>query len=68
VYVATGVLPRKGREAIGRAMKADRPLWNADLATRRDYELRAARAEPQLVAGAGASADRDAEGDGAEAE
>jgi NADP-dependent 3-hydroxy acid dehydrogenase YdfG len=66
VYVATGVLPRKGREAIGRAMKADRPLWNADLATRRDYELRAARAEPQLVAGA--SADGDAEGDGAEAE
>jgi NADP-dependent 3-hydroxy acid dehydrogenase YdfG len=66
VYVATGVLPRKGREAIGRAMKADRPLWNADLTTRRDYELRAARAEPQLVAGA--SADGHAESDGAEAE
>jgi short-subunit dehydrogenase len=68
VYVATGVLPRKGREAIGRAMKADRPLWNADLTTRRDYELRAARAEPQLVAGADASADGHAEGGGAEAE
>jgi NADP-dependent 3-hydroxy acid dehydrogenase YdfG len=69
VYVATGVLPRKGREAIGRAMKADRPLWNADLASRRDYELRAARAEPQLTAGQRAlSAEGHAEGDGAEAE
>jgi NADP-dependent 3-hydroxy acid dehydrogenase YdfG len=68
VYVATGVLPRKGREAIGRAMRADRPLWNADLTTRRDYELRAARAEPQLAAGADASAHGHAEGDRPEAE
>ncbi len=56
VYATTSLLPRKGREAIGRAMKADRPLWNADLASRRAYELRAARSQPQLDAGA--SADR----------
>jgi NADP-dependent 3-hydroxy acid dehydrogenase YdfG len=68
VFVATGLLPRKGREAIGRAMKADRPLWNVDQASRRDYELRAARAEPQLMAGTPASAEGHAEGDGAEAE
>ena len=67
VFAVTSVLPRRGREAIGRAMKADRPLWNADLSTRRDYELRAARAEPQLLAGT-ASADGDAQGDGAETE
>jgi hypothetical protein len=66
VYVATGLLPRKGREAIGRAMKADRPLWDIDLTGRRDYELRAARTEPQLVAGA--SGDGHAGGDGAEAD
>jgi short-subunit dehydrogenase len=65
VYVATGLLPRRGREAIGRAMKADTPLWNPDLASRRAYELRAARAEPQLPPG---SADGDAEGDRPEAQ
>lgn len=51
VYAVTGLLPRRGREAIGRALKADRPLWNADLSSRRAYELRAARSEPQLDAG-----------------
>lgn len=66
VYVATALLPRTGREAIGRAMKADRPLWNIDVAGRRAYELRAARAEPQLAPGA--SAEGDTQRDGAEAE
>jgi NADP-dependent 3-hydroxy acid dehydrogenase YdfG len=56
VYAMTGILPRAGREAIGRAMKADRPLWNADQASRQAYELRAARAAPAL--GQGAEGDR----------
>ncbi len=53
VYAATGLLPRRGREAVGRAMKADRPLWNADLASRREYELRAARSDRELTPGGG---------------
>jgi len=53
VYALTSLLPRAGREAIGRALQADRPLWNIDAASRRAYELRAARSEPQLPAGDG---------------
>ncbi|HEY8583929.1 MAG TPA: SDR family oxidoreductase [Capillimicrobium sp.] len=47
----TGVLPRKGREAITRAMKADQVLWSIDHSARRGYELRAARSEPGLEPG-----------------
>lgn len=64
MYAVTGLLPRKGRDAIGRALRVDRPLWNPDADRRRDYELRAARSQPLL----GSSAERHAEGDGAEAE
>ncbi len=46
------LLPRSVSEGLGRAMKADRVLADADLGARRDYELRAARSEPALAAGA----------------
>jgi NADP-dependent 3-hydroxy acid dehydrogenase YdfG len=45
------VLPRGGREAIARALKADRVLADADPDARRGYELRAARSEPGLEEG-----------------
>lgn len=41
------VLPRAVREAVLRAIRADRVLW-VDAAARRGYELRAARSEPGL--------------------
>lgn len=56
VHAVTGLLPRRGREALGRALRVDRPLWKPDLASRRGYELRAARSEPQLDAGTAAPA------------
>ena len=43
-----GLLPRRGREAVAHAMKADTLLASADPALRRDYELRAARSAPAL--------------------
>ncbi len=42
------VLPRALSEGMARAMKADRVLAGADLNSRREYELRAARSEPGL--------------------
>jgi len=45
-----GVLPRSGREAVSRVLRADKVLA-ADPASRRDYELRAARSEPGLEPG-----------------
>jgi short-subunit dehydrogenase len=42
------VLPRRLSESMGRAMKADRVLAEADTISRRDYELRASRSEPGL--------------------
>ena len=39
------------REAVGRAMKVDRVLAEADPNARRGYELRAARSEPGLEPG-----------------
>ena len=44
------LLPRAGREAVVRALKADTVL-QVDPATRRAYELRAARSEPGLESG-----------------
>jgi NADP-dependent 3-hydroxy acid dehydrogenase YdfG len=44
------LLPRSLSEGMARAMKADRVLAGADIARRRDYELRAARSEPALDA------------------
>ncbi|MEJ7784113.1 MAG: SDR family oxidoreductase [Solirubrobacteraceae bacterium] len=46
-----GILPRGGREAFARALKADKVLAQADPAARRTYELRAARSEPGLEPG-----------------
>jgi NAD(P)-dependent dehydrogenase (short-subunit alcohol dehydrogenase family) len=49
-YQLGQLLPRSVSEGLARAMKADRVLADADIATRRDYELRAARSEPALAA------------------
>jgi len=48
LYRFTQLLPRRAAEGIGRALKADRVLFNADRAARSDYELRAAHSEPGL--------------------
>ena len=45
------VLPRGGREAVGRALKADKVLSQVDDKARADYELRASRSDPRLNAG-----------------
>jgi NAD(P)-dependent dehydrogenase (short-subunit alcohol dehydrogenase family) len=49
-YQLGTLLPRSLAEGMGRAMKADRVLADADVMARRDYELRAARSEPGLDA------------------
>ncbi len=46
-----GVLPRGGREAFARALKADKVLANVDAGARANYELRAAHSEPGLEPG-----------------
>ena len=46
-----GVLPRGAREAVGRALKADKVLAAADPEARRGYELRASQSEPGLEGG-----------------
>jgi NADP-dependent 3-hydroxy acid dehydrogenase YdfG len=51
ISTAMNVLPRGGREAITRALKADRVLASVDEGQRRAYELRAQRSEPGLEAG-----------------
>jgi NADP-dependent 3-hydroxy acid dehydrogenase YdfG len=48
---ATLLLPRRGREAIARALKADQVLTRIDPAARRAYELRAAQSGPGLEPG-----------------
>src|SRR4051794_13415001 len=45
------LLPRGGREAFARALKADKVLAAADPNARRAYELRASRSEPGLESG-----------------
>ena len=45
------VLPRGPREALGRALKADKVLSTADHSVRKDYELRAARSAPAIGSG-----------------
>jgi len=49
-YQLGTLLPRSLAEGMGRAIKADRVLADADVMARRDYELRAARSEPGLDA------------------
>ncbi len=51
ISTVMNVLPRGGREAIARALKADKVLAQADPNARRGYELRAARSEPGLEPG-----------------
>ena len=45
------VVPRRGREAIGRALKADKVLSGADPQIRATYELRARKSGSELEAG-----------------
>jgi len=45
------LLPRSLSEGLGRAIRADRVLADADALARRDYDLRAARSEPALAGG-----------------
>jgi NADP-dependent 3-hydroxy acid dehydrogenase YdfG len=49
-YIATvmNIVPRRGREAIARFLKADKVLAEADPAARASYEDRAAHSEPGL--------------------
>ena len=42
------ILPRRAREAMGRAMNVDKVTWEADRSARSDYEGRAAASEPRL--------------------
>jgi NADP-dependent 3-hydroxy acid dehydrogenase YdfG len=56
-----GVLPRRGRELVARAMKADQVLAGADPRERAAYEERAAHSEPALDDGSEAQS---AAGDG----
>jgi short-subunit dehydrogenase len=50
IYVSS-VLPRRMRERLARAVKADKVLTQVDHEARRAYELRAARSEPRLPPG-----------------
>lgn len=45
------VVPRRGREALGRALKADKVLSGADPSIRATYELRAQQSGPGLEPG-----------------
>lgn len=40
------LLPRRGREALGRFLKADQVLWDADHSSRAGYEARAQASDP----------------------
>jgi len=51
IATVTGVLPRPAREAVARALKADKVIWDADMSARKNYELRAANSEPGLEPG-----------------
>ena len=48
-YQLGTLLPRSVAEGSARATKVDRLVAEADVAARRDYELRAARSEPALA-------------------
>ncbi len=44
----SSALPRRAREGMARALKADKVLSGADFNARKDYELRASHSEPGL--------------------
>jgi NADP-dependent 3-hydroxy acid dehydrogenase YdfG len=48
IHKVINLLPRGGREAIGRALKADKVLMDTDPKVRAAYEDRAAHSEPAL--------------------
>jgi NADP-dependent 3-hydroxy acid dehydrogenase YdfG len=48
---AMNLLPRRGREAVGRALRVDKVLAGADADARQGYELRAAHSDPGLEPG-----------------
>ncbi len=48
IFKVMTLMPRRGREAIARALKADQVLAHADPQVRAAYEARAARSEPGL--------------------
>ena len=50
INTVMNVVPRRGREAIGRALKADKVLSGADPSIRAGYELRAQKSGSELVA------------------
>ena len=52
ISAVMGLMPRRGRDAVARVLKADKVLSQRDDAARRAYELRAARSEPGLEPGA----------------
>jgi NAD(P)-dependent dehydrogenase (short-subunit alcohol dehydrogenase family) len=52
MYKVVSLLPRNAREALGRAMKLDKLMFEVDHGARRAYEERAAHSEPGLEAGA----------------
>jgi NADP-dependent 3-hydroxy acid dehydrogenase YdfG len=51
ISTVMNLLPRSGREAVGRALRVDKVLAGADPAARRGYELRAAHSDPGLEPG-----------------
>jgi NADP-dependent 3-hydroxy acid dehydrogenase YdfG len=51
ISTAMSLLPRSGREAVGRALRVDKVLAGADPNARRGYELRASQSEPGLEPG-----------------
>jgi short-subunit dehydrogenase len=51
LMTGAAIMPRPAREAVARALKADRVFWNADFDRRRGYELRAAHSQPALAPG-----------------
>ena len=44
------LLPRTGREAVARALKADKVLADIDMDKRAAYQLRASHSDPALEA------------------
>lgn len=51
INAVMAIVPRRGREALARGLKADKVLDAADMGARREYELRAARSVPGLEPG-----------------
>jgi NAD(P)-dependent dehydrogenase (short-subunit alcohol dehydrogenase family) len=52
MYKVVSLLPRPAREALGRAMKLDKLMFEVDHGARHAYEERAAQSEPGLEAAA----------------